>query len=110
MLDSRLRRPATSSCRHAGSVCWPVEPGTPIGSPPRGPRRSGPRGLWSASRWPWAVPGRPNQRPTRAMITLSTCATPERQARGNYWAGEFGKPEHRIDKIRVLVAARPERR
>jgi len=44
------------------------------------------------------------------MITLSTCATPERQARGNYWAGEFGKPEHRIDKIRVLVAARPERR
>jgi len=44
------------------------------------------------------------------MITLSTCATPEGHARGNYWAGEFGNPEHRIDKIGVLVAARPERR
>ena len=53
-----------------------------------------------------AVPGRPGVRPTRAMITLSTCATPEDHANGNYWADRFGNPEHRIDKIGVLVAAR----
>ena len=53
-----------------------------------------------------AVPGHPDRRPTRAMITLSTCATPEDHARGNYWADELGNPEHRIDKIGVLVAAR----
>jgi sortase A len=49
------------------------------------------------------VPGRPGLRATRAMITLSTCATPEDHARGNYWADEFGNPEHRIDKIGRLV-------
>jgi sortase A len=54
-----------------------------------------------------AVPGHPGRRPTRAMITLSTCATPEDHARGNYWADRFGNPEHRIDKIGVLVAVRP---
>lgn len=54
-----------------------------------------------------AVPGRPGEEPTRAMITLSTCATPEDHARGNYWADEFDNPEHRIDKIGVLVADRP---
>jgi sortase A len=54
-----------------------------------------------------AVPGRPGVRPTRAMITLSTCATPEDRAEGNYWSDEFGNPEHRIDKIGVLVANRP---
>jgi sortase A len=53
------------------------------------------------------VPGRPGVEPTRAMITLSTCATPEDHAAGNYWSDEFGNPEHRIDKIGVLVAARP---
>jgi sortase A len=53
------------------------------------------------------VPGHPGRRPTRAMITLSTCATPEDHARGNYWADRFGNPEHRIDKIGVLVAVRP---
>ena len=41
------------------------------------------------------------------MITLSTCATPEDHARGNYWSDEFGNPEHRIDKIGVLVERRP---
>jgi sortase A len=41
------------------------------------------------------------------MITLSTCATPEDHANGNYWSDEFGNPEHRIDKIGVLVAQRP---
>jgi sortase A len=53
------------------------------------------------------VPGRPGQAPTKAMITLSTCATPEDHAAGNYWADEFDNPEHRIDKIGVLVATRP---
>lgn len=54
-----------------------------------------------------AVPGRPGQRPTRAMITLSTCATPEDNADGNFWRDQFGNPEHRINKIGVLVAKRP---
>lgn len=53
-----------------------------------------------------AVPGRPGEEPTRAMITLSTCATPEDHAEGNYWSDEFDNPEHRIDKIGVLVAIR----
>lgn len=53
------------------------------------------------------VPGRPGAEPTRAMITLSTCATPEDHAAGNYWSDEHGNPEHRIDKVGVLVASRP---
>lgn len=52
------------------------------------------------------VPGRPGEEPTRAMITLSTCATPEDHAVGNFWSDEFDNPEHRIDKIGVLVAVR----
>ena len=54
-----------------------------------------------------AVPGRPGVEATRPMITLSTCATIEDHAVGNYWADEFDNPEHRIDKIGVLVASRP---
>ena len=50
-----------------------------------------------------AVPGRIDAKPTRAMITLSTCRTPEDRAEGNYWSDRFGNPEHRIDKIGVLV-------
>lgn len=50
-----------------------------------------------------AVPGRPGAEPTKAYLTLSTCATPEDRAAGNYWSDEFGNPEHRIDKIAVLV-------
>ena len=53
------------------------------------------------------VPGRPGRTATRAMITLSTCATLEDHAAGNYWSDEFDNPEHRIDKIGVLVATRP---
>ena len=53
------------------------------------------------------VPGRPDQPATRAMITLSTCATLEDHAVGNYWSDEFDNPEHRIDKIGVLVATQP---
>ncbi|QIK68342.1 class E sortase [Nocardioides sp. HDW12B] len=55
------------------------------------------------------VPGRPEQEATRPMITLSTCATPEDHARGNYWSDRFGNPEHRIDKIGVLVERRQVR-
>ena len=53
-----------------------------------------------------AVPGNPGATPTRAMITISTCATPEDHAAGNYWHDELGNPEHRINKIGTLVATR----
>lgn len=49
------------------------------------------------------VPGRPGVEATRAMITLSTCRTPEDRAEGNDWSDEFGNPENRIDKIGVLT-------
>lgn len=62
-----------------------------------------PRSL-AAQRAP--VPGRPGREATRPMLTLSTCATLEDHAAGNYWADEFDNPEHRIDKIAVLVATR----
>lgn len=53
-----------------------------------------------------AVPGRPGVAPTQAMITLSTCATPEDRAAGNLWSDRFGNPEHRIDKIGLLESWR----
>ncbi|WP_336320226.1 class E sortase [Streptomyces lavendofoliae] len=53
-----------------------------------------------------AVPGRPGERPVKAMITVSTCATPEDDAAGNFWRDANGNPEHRIDKIGVLVSSR----
>ena len=56
-----------------------------------------------------AVPGRPGVAPTRAMITLSTCATQEDHAAGNYWSDRFHNPEHRIDKIGRLVRIVPVR-
>ncbi|MFF5705593.1 class E sortase [Streptomyces sp. NPDC012794] len=49
-----------------------------------------------------AVPGKPGTAPTQAMITISTCATPEDHAEGNFWSDAQGNPEHRIDKIGVL--------
>ncbi len=49
------------------------------------------------------VPGKPGEKPTRGYITVSTCATPEDHAAGNFWTDRFGNPEHRIDKIGVLV-------
>jgi sortase A len=52
------------------------------------------------------VPGYPGRPATKPMITLSTCATPEDHAAGNFWSDELGNPEHRIDKIGVLVAVR----
>jgi sortase A len=53
------------------------------------------------------VPGQPGEQPSRAMITLSTCATQEDHAAGNFWSDEHHNPEHRIDKIGVLVATTP---
>jgi sortase A len=54
-----------------------------------------------------AVPGRPGRTATQAMITLSTCATPEDHAHGDWWRDALGNPEHRIDKVGVLVDVRP---
>ncbi|MFI1648375.1 sortase domain-bontaining protein [Streptomyces avidinii] len=54
-----------------------------------------------------AVPGAPGAAPTQAMITISTCATPEDHAEGNYWSDAQGNPEHRIDKIGVLRKTSP---
>lgn len=51
-----------------------------------------------------AVPGHPGSSPTQAMITISTCATIEDNAAGNYWRDDRGNPEHRIDKIGVLTS------
>jgi len=53
------------------------------------------------------VPGKPGAVADRAYITLSTCATIEDHAAGNFWADEFDNPEHRIDKIGELVATEP---
>jgi sortase A len=50
-----------------------------------------------------AVPGHPGAKPRFGYITISTCATPEDHARGNYWTDRYGNPEHRIDKIGRLV-------
>jgi sortase A len=52
-----------------------------------------------------AVPGRPDAVPVRPMLTPSTCTTPEDHAAGNFLADERDNPEHRIDKIGVLVRA-----
>jgi sortase A len=54
-----------------------------------------------------AVPGQPGVRPTHPMLTISTCATPEDHAAGNFWHDELGNPEHRINKIATLVSTRP---
>ncbi|WP_107081254.1 class E sortase [Streptomyces yangpuensis] len=54
-----------------------------------------------------AVPGVPGATPTQAMITISTCATPEDHAEGNFWSDAQGNPEHRIDKIGVLRKTAP---
>jgi sortase A len=70
-------------------------------------RRTSFRSARSLARQSAAVPGRPGREAVQPMITLSTCATPEDHARGNYWSDRFGNPEHRIDKIGVLVANRP---
>ncbi|MFC6160833.1 class E sortase [Kribbella jiaozuonensis] len=52
-----------------------------------------------------AVPGYPGAKPTQPMITISTCATIEDHAAGNFWHDALGNPEHRINKIGVLTAS-----
>ena len=69
-------------------------------------RRTSFRSKKSLAQQSAAVPGRIGAEPTKAMITLSTCRTPEDHAEGNYWSDRFGNPEHRIDKIGELVAIR----
>ncbi len=69
----------------------------------RGTRETSFRSPRSLAEQRAAVPGSPGEPPRRAFLTLSTCATMEDHAEGNYWADEFKNPEHRIDKIGVLV-------
>lgn len=69
----------------------------------RGTRETSFRSPRSLAEQRAAVPGRPGAPPRRAFLTLSTCATLEDHAQGNYWADEFKNPEHRIDKIGVLA-------
>jgi sortase A len=71
-----------------------------------GSRRTSFRSARSLREQSAAVPGHPGRQPTRAMITLSTCATPEDHAAGNFWSDEFHNPEHRIEKIGVLRSVR----
>lgn len=54
-----------------------------------------------------AVPGSPGAAPTRAMITVTTCLTPEDDAAGNFWRDAQNNPEHRLDKIGVLTGTKP---
>ena len=61
----------------------------------------------SLARQSAAVPGRIGTQPTQAMITLSTCRTQEDHAEGNFWSDRFHNPEHRIDKVGVLVRIAP---
>ncbi len=43
-----------------------------------------------------AVPGSPGKKATRPAIVLSTCATPEDNAAGDFWRDVHGNPTHRI--------------
>ncbi|MFF4317876.1 sortase domain-bontaining protein [Streptomyces sp. NPDC001568] len=53
-----------------------------------------------------AVPGSPGAVPVRAMITVTTCLTPEDDAAGNFWRDAQNNPEHRLDKIGVLTSTK----
>ena len=50
-----------------------------------------------------AVPGRPGAVPTRATLTLITCATIEDNARGDRYRDRHHNPRHRIVRYGVLV-------
>ncbi|TLQ42146.1 class E sortase [Streptomyces marianii] len=50
-----------------------------------------------------AVPGFPGRTATQPMITISTCATPEDNAEGNFWRDDRNNPEHRIDRVGVIA-------
>lgn len=49
------------------------------------------------------TPGRPGKPATRPWITLSTCATPEDNAKGLFWRDENHNPPHRIALVGYLV-------
>jgi sortase A len=49
------------------------------------------------------VPGHPGRVPHRSYLTLTTCATQEDHAAGNYWHDELKNPEHRFVRVAVLV-------
>ena len=101
VVHAGLRVPARPAGRAAGRGRDRAAGATSTRSGRPGVRRSGrPRSLAEQRA---AVPGHPGREPTEAMITLSTCATPEDHAAGNFWSDEFDNPEHRIDKIGVLV-------
>jgi sortase A len=72
----------------------------------RGTRETSFRSPRSLAEQRAAVPGRPGAPARKAFLTLSTCATLEDHAQGNYWADAFNNPEHRIDKIGLLVRTR----
>jgi sortase A len=69
----------------------------------RASRRTSFRSARSLAEQRAPVPGRPGAVPRRAFLTLSTCATAEDHAAGNYWSDEFSNPEHRFDRIGVLT-------
>jgi len=71
-----------------------------------GTRRTDFRSARSLAEQRAAVPGHPGEKPTKAMITVSTCATPEDNAAGNFWRDAKDNPQHRIDKIGVLTSWR----
>ncbi len=73
----------------------------------RSTRRTSFRSEQSLAEQRAAVPGQPGVEPRDAFLTLSTCATAEDRAAGNFWHDEFGNFEHRIDKIGVLIRTEP---
>ncbi|WP_019874826.1 sortase domain-containing protein [Sporichthya polymorpha] len=75
----------------------------------RSTRRTSFRSEQSLAEQRAAVPGRPGAEPREAFLTLSTCATAEDRAAGNFWHDEFGNYEHRIDKIGLLVRTEARR-
>ncbi len=56
-----------------------------------------------------AVPGSPGKPATKPAIVLSTCATPEDNAAGNYWRDQFDNPTHRIAVYGYLESVVPRR-
>ncbi|MET9928385.1 MULTISPECIES: class E sortase [unclassified Streptomyces] len=87
-----------------GDPVYVVEDGTRYTYEITGTRQTSFRSERSLAEQRAEVPGRPGVEPSRAMITISTCATPEDDAAGNFWRDGLGNPEHRIDKVGVLVA------
>jgi sortase A len=71
------------------------------------------RSLWISYRSPRdlarqsaPVPGHPGRTPQRSYLTLTTCATQEDHAVGNYWHDAMKNPEHRFVRVAVLVDVR----